>query len=314
MLTTQVVRTRKGRRAGFSLVELLISMALLGLVMAALMNVITRQQRFYRGAGEIMETRSQVRQGADILPAELRGLSGSGGDILAMGNASVDFRSTFGSSIACRTPTASSIAIPGPGQLAAGNTLTSWSDAPGVGDYVFIFDPGSRPGASDDRWITRRITGRATTVDPCVGTTYTGLGDATKSGVTLTLNVMLPATVTPGSPVRFWRRVRYALYQASDGNPYLGYCRSADAGTQCTNLQPVSGPYRALNNSSSTAGSNGLNFYYYDVNGLATTVPTSVARIEIALRAQSASRVSSGGSTAAFFKDTARVAVAIRNR
>jgi|SRR5690242_10508759 len=53
------------RRRAFTLVELLIVVSVLGIVMVALTKVIVGQQRFYRGASEMIETQDKVRDASD---------------------------------------------------------------------------------------------------------------------------------------------------------------------------------------------------------------------------------------------------------
>src|SRR5262249_39082452 len=142
--------------------------------------------------------------------------------------------------------------------------------------------------------------------------TFTTGTDSLLYGYTVTVSSALPNQVAAGTPIRFYRRVRYALYQASDSRWYLGYCRSMAIGSSCSTLQPVSGPYQAY---SATAGQSGLNFYYYDVNGNTTTVPTAVARIDIAVRGQSERPIRAfRGTGSTTFHDTTRVIVGLRNR
>jgi hypothetical protein len=120
--------------------------------------------------------------------------------------------------------------------------------------------------------------------------------------------------VIAGAPVRFFRRVHYSLYQASDSRWYLGYydCHVTNTPT-CTTIQPVSGPYRAYN-SNAASGLSGLGFHYYDVNGNVTTNRLLVARIELAVRSRTDVDVAPAGSAMSRYTDTARVVIGIRNR
>jgi prepilin-type N-terminal cleavage/methylation domain-containing protein len=305
-------------RSGFSLVELLVVMVMLSIVGGALVATIVRQQRFYRGASEIMDVRSQMRHGIDVLSAELRGISAAGGDIFAgtMTSTSVEFRATIGSAIICdMNGGANQIDIPPNMTLAAGNRLTFLGRRPQAGDGIFILDEGATESMVDDVWQLRNINSVATANDPCAGTPYTGVGDAAKSGLQITFDAPpLPATVVPGTAVRIVQRVRYGLYAAADGRTYLGYCESTSLGTPCATLQPVSGPYRAAD-ANDASGASGLNFYYYDENGNVTADPLLVARIELAIRGVSSNWVSrSGNAASGYFMDTSRVVVGVRNR
>ncbi len=302
------------RRAGFSLIELLITMVMLSIVGGLVVNTIARQQRFYRGASEIMDVRFQMRSAIDILSAELRGISASGGDIYAgtMTSTDIQFRSNFGTSIACRMlPLSNQVYLPPNSDLAAGNRLSFLGKQPVAGNGIFILDEGASEANSDDIWQLRNITAVANAVNPCTGTTFTGAGDVTKTGLLITFDAALPVTVLDGATVRLVQRVRYGIYQASDAKWYLGYCESADLNTVCATLQPAAGPYQP----SAASSASGLSFYYYNESGAITTDRLLVSRIDVAIRGISGNWVSRSGKAATnYFSDTSRVVVGVRNR
>jgi hypothetical protein len=264
-----------------------------------------------------MDVRSQMRSAIDILSAELRGISADGGDIYAgtMTSTDIQFRSNFGTSVACRILVGTNqIYLPPNQDLAAGNRLTFLGKAPVAGNGVFILDEGATAASGDDSWQLYNVTAAAPVVNPCNTTSYTGVGDATKIGYLLTLGAAIPGTVAMGATVRLVQRVRYGIYQASDGLWYLGYCEGADLNTGCNTLDPVSGPYRAAN-ANGAAGDSGLNFYYYDENNTVTANPLLVARIDVAIRGTSTNLVSRSGEVGEnAFTDTNRVVVGVRNR
>jgi hypothetical protein len=258
-----------------------------------------------------------MRSAIDILTAELRGVSAAGGDIFAgtMTSTDIQFRSTFGSSVACRIiALTNQIYLPPNSDLAAGNRLTHLGKTPVVGNGVYVLDEGVSDASGDDSWQLRTITAVSNAVNACTGTTYTGAGDNTKTGLLVTLDAALPATVKAGASVRLVQRVRYGLYQASDLKWYLGYCESANLASACNTLQPVSGPYQT-SDANDASGASGLNFYYYDEDNAVTTDRLLVARIDIAIRGISGNWVSRTGAAAkSFFTDTNRVSVGVRNR
>ncbi|HET7563559.1 MAG TPA: type II secretion system protein, partial [Gemmatimonadaceae bacterium] len=131
------------RRRAFTLVELLIVIAVFGLVMAAMMKVLVGQQRFYRGAAEMIDTQTNVRDAVNVLQSELRGLSASQGDILAMDASSISFYEPLGTSIVCQMAADRASVIIPPLQLAAENGLTSWVRTPAATDRVLFYDLGN---------------------------------------------------------------------------------------------------------------------------------------------------------------------------
>src|SRR5687768_2714337 len=137
-------------RPGFSLVELIVILALSTVVMGGLTSVLVRQQRFYRGTADLIETRSQIRQAAGIIPSDLRGVSTVGGDIISITDTSMVFRATIGQAVAC-VVVGNEIVIP-PLTLANKNTLASFAVTPQTGDTVFVYDDGPSAAAADDQW------------------------------------------------------------------------------------------------------------------------------------------------------------------
>src|SRR5438045_7425833 len=133
MLTERVARAR---RAGFPLIELLISMVLMSLVAGAIVKVLLRQQRFYNSTNDLINTRQQIRQAAAMLPADLRGISSVGGDISVMSDSALEVRSVFGSSVVCADTAGPLSTVPR--VLANGSTVTRWSRLPVVGDSLAV--------------------------------------------------------------------------------------------------------------------------------------------------------------------------------
>jgi prepilin-type N-terminal cleavage/methylation domain-containing protein len=318
--------TARARRAGFTLVELMAVMLLLGFVGAAILSVMMRQQRFYRAARDLIDTRQQIRQAVAMLPADLRGISSVGGDIYVMTDSSVEFRSTFGTATVCN-PNITVSKAPGisvaPLTLAKGNVFTSWSQTPVAGDSMFVYDDGASSNtSSDDIWQRYQISNVLTQTDGtksdgCL--TTTGLvqaGDVSKTNPAYQLftNGATPSkTIATGSAVRIFRRVHYSLYRsATDNKWYLGYYDCVTGRTPvCNAIQPIAGPFQAYANNSTS----GLQFTYYDSTGAVTATKTNVARISVVARGQGTQLVTlSGAGTPATFADSLRVEVGLRNR
>ena len=59
-------------RAGFTLVELVITLVLVSFVAGAIVKLLLRQQRFYNSTTELIQTRQQIRQAAAMLPSDTR--------------------------------------------------------------------------------------------------------------------------------------------------------------------------------------------------------------------------------------------------
>jgi type II secretory pathway pseudopilin PulG len=300
--------SRGSERGGFTLIEILVISVLTIIVLGGLTTTLMRQQRFYRGTAELIDTRSQIRQAAGILPFDLRGISTIGGDLLAMTDTSMLFRATIGSSVVCLKVDATTVMLP-PAVLANGNTLTSWSLEPGPGDTAFMYDDGPANAASDDQW---RAYALQVAPVPVVGgcpleTGFTSASDATTASYSLGLTSNLATGILVGAPVRFVRTTRYSLYPAADGNWYLGYC-SPTCGTG--GPQPVAGPFLPYGGGVTP----GVRFTYLAENGLVTATPSAVAQVSIVVRGETRGEVSISGTTQRVIGDSLRFTVGIRNR
>ena len=320
-----LTRSLRASRAGFTLTELIISMTLLGLIGSAIVGVVISQQRFYRGTNQLTDTRSQLRQISVVLPSDLRAISSAGNDIYFMSDSAIEFRSTFGSSVLCKTTvsgTVTTLVLP-PRAAVKGARWTSWSQTPVVGDSVAIYDEGATTSGKDDKWTVHQISGWTT----ITGDVANGCGSATKfvlaadlttanPSYRMTVTPAIAATVTAGSAMRFFKKTRYNLYrQASDGQWYLGYRDCVTLRTPvCSTVQPIGGPYQPY--ASATSGSSGLQFAYYDSLGAVTTNRLQVARISAIIRGQSTEKVQLNGMKSGWttFRDSLNIEVALRNR
>ena len=292
--------TRARIRRGLSLIEVIVVLALLGIAAAAVGRISVRQGENFRDVAGRTRARSGLREGAAVLAAELRGLSVGGGDLdaAAMGHASIAFRSTLGSYALCEPPPRNAreidvvdLADLGGGSGSAGQG-SGEVNAPSVGDSLLLYDSGDDLGGSDDQWTAMLIVSAARLQRSC-----SSLSQGLQRGVfRLGLSSAIDASMEPHAPVRTFRRVRYALYNSSDGLWYLGFsdCRPVVRSPPCIALQPVSGPYEPLAPPGARRPS-GLTFTYRDRAGVPTDDPASVASIEIVFRARAsdATRVAS---------------------
>src|SRR5207244_2923124 len=206
-------------RRGFSLIELMIALVLLGLVSAAVYKVLVNNQRLYLAQTQTIDLQQNIRAAAAILPAEFRELDAADGDITAMGPDSIRMRAMRQLSFLCATP-------------------------------------------------------------PLGG----GVGQ-----ITLTVRQ------TP-----IFGKVMYRVYQAADGDWYLGQKNPAATGT----IQPVVGPL---------TGANGVTFSYYDSVGVVTTDSSKVAQIQIVLRARTTSPIRGADGVQTYKVDSVVTLVALRN-
>ena len=291
-------------RAGTTLVELLVALTIFGLIGAVIMRVLIRQQRFYSRAAEITAMRGNTREITTLLPTDLRAISSGGGDIYAMSDSSIDFRLPTGQAIICKVGIGT-VVVP-PTTLASRSGVTSWTSTPVAGDSVLIYDEGATNSIQDDSWKAYKLTA-AVALGSCPTTTgFTATSAVGGAGILLTLAASPPATSPVGSMIRFFRHAHYSFYRTSTGDSYLGYYDCP--GATCNALVPVSGPFMPY-----AASGSGIQFVYYDSTGAVTANRANVARIDVAVRAQT-NPVTVGDAARAAFIDSLTFSTALRNR
>lgn len=309
------------RRDGVTLVELLITLVVLGIVGGTLITAIIRQQRVNARTVAMVDVRSQGRLTVGTLLSELRGVSPVSGDIIDMTSTSLRFRGTIGASVICwidagRTRFRVPPMVPlGVGAPEGGQVLTGFLDVnslPAIGDDAWVFDVSQPPGANS--WARLGLADATVTASGAAGCPFGVAGalltalDAANPSFEMRVGGALPPGVVVGAPVRFTREVRYRFFEAADGFWYLGYELCAPA---CGAIQPVTGPFAPATGVPATTG---FRFAYHDVNGNITANPLEVSRIEIVTRARSRDAVSSGAGARSVFVHTDSVSVALRNR
>jgi len=318
MTTTR--ESRHGRaRPGMTLIELLISLIMVGLMGGLIVGFLLKQERFYAGANEILQTRTQIRQASVMMPSDLRGISSAAGDIYAMSDTMIEFRSTFGSSYICRNDRSTSqIAIP-PVNLVKKSVLSNWTQTPTNNDSLALYVDSTNTAAKDDSWSFHRITTTTiamsnatpgcTSASGMMGTTDV---NSSNPSYNFTLSPQQSATVSAGAAVRFFKKVHYSLYHAADGNWYLGYydCRTSRTPV-CNTIAPIAGPLSAYVSGSPQLA--GLRFTYYDTTGAVTANRLAVSRISILLQGQGTRTIQLAGGSPTTFTDSLRIEVGLRN-
>lgn len=308
-------------RRGFTLIELLITLVMVSIVGAAIIGTFRSQQRVIRAMSDVGDVRTQLQTAAAVLPVDLRGISAVGGDILFMSDSAIEVRATVATSIVCQGVAGGTTVtmapagfIPSATSAAQNIRLTTVVLDPIPGDSLFIWSEGPTLAANDDIWTAAGgvpfiIRDTASAIGAC--TAPFGNNPALRAKIlTLDGGTPLPANITRGAALRVTRRIRYGLYQAGDGNWYLGF-RDGSVGS----YQYVAGPFLPY---AADPNPSGLRFTYYDtlnarVNDM--TQLTNVGRIQMTFRAKSSRAVSlSGSSDGRVREDSINVSVAIRNR
>jgi prepilin-type N-terminal cleavage/methylation domain-containing protein len=286
-------------RRGLTLAELVVTLALLGIVTAGICRGLLTSQRTYLAQAQRVELQQNLRAAAAILPAEFRELDAADSDITAMSATSITMRRTEQLGFLCVAPDV----------RAEGEVTLSVRQRPlfgarssfSAGDSVLLYVEGDPSTRSDDDWVRGQIIAASSRDCPDP--------DHARPGYELTLRLQPPGDphphpdvrggVTKGSPLRGFATVTYALYSSpTDNQWYLGQ-RLAGA-----TIQPLLGPL---------IGPSGLALSYFDSTSRPTDMLTAVAEVEIRVRGRTALPVRATGGGSAYVVDSLVTRVALRN-
>jgi len=284
--------TRPCRR-GVSLVELVVAMAILGLLGAAVLRAVLVQSREAVAVAEAVSVEGGARAGMLLTGSELRELGGDASapaDLIRLDEDSVTYRAARGLGITCgvaltqvRVLDTAPFPFSGLRDVAAGR------------DSLLLFVEGDSTSALDDRWLRLPIL--------TVGSSNCGGRRAIAIG-TPDMTASLPggglASVLAGGPVRTFEVMRLAEY-SSGGLRWLGVA-SVSGGEA---IQPVAGPL---------AGA-GLTLEYFSGAGSPTRDPVAVRRVRANLVVASERPVTglSSARAAAVMAETLRTELFLRN-
>lgn len=281
-------------RAGFTLIELIIAVAMSSIVLGAVYRILVNNQRFYRAQSQIVEVQQNVRAVAEILPAELRELDAADGDIIAMSADSLRIKAMRSFATICATPDAAT------GRIVLRNSLTfQYRAFDPTRDSALVFSDGNVQSTTDDTWLHSPVAAVATGVTCADGTAGTRL---TLTGMVGPGGIAQLANVTSGSPVRTFEVVNYRLYDDGTGTWWLGVRTYSSGAWSATS--PVAGPLRPAD---------GIAFTYYDANGAVTAVPANVAQIQLTVRGRSTQPIQVEGRPTGQYQDSLTAYVALRN-
>jgi hypothetical protein len=247
------------RRGGWTLHEMLISLAVMGGVFAIVAHQAATQIRLYSGAQQAATAQENRAQAQAIAERLLWSLAPKAGDVVVAQDSALQIRMEIGSSVVCSsTPGSVTLAS----STARGRVAGAMRDAPDAGDELAVLYHDSL-GTS---WLTVRVASAPTTA-PCVRF-------PAESGLELRLveSLALPA----GTAVRLLRPLRLSIYRASDSKWYLGAREWIGETARFNSIQPVAGPYAKYD---AVPERSGLAFVYRAVDGQRLSSPVDVARI-----------------------------------
>lgn len=273
-------------RRGISLVELLITMTLAGIVLSSVTMLMMRQARGYEKQRALTDAQETLRGASAVLGWELRHAATGESAPSAISANEVTFRSLTGTGVICGRHST---------QPRIGLWRTTGSFNTTVNDSALIWMIGR------DRWRVVKVTNTGTGGTMGIPSCNRWPGSANPDivleiAVTTKLDT---ASLFVGAPVRMYQRVRYAAFE-SGGRWWLG--RKVG---NAANWDQLTGPLLAP-----SAG--GLAFGYYDSLGVVTNVPARVAAIQYTLRAESQTAAPTPVGIRVLQKDSISTRVALR--
>lgn len=238
-------------RRGVTLVELLVALAVMGVVLGALGTALIRGFRVSQAQLVRSDMQANVRTGGLILPLELRELGYDSSivtgevtsDLVSIGASSIRYWAMRGWAPTCGTPSLSEVRI---------RTPVDGLREPSLTDRFLLFVENNPNTYRDDQWIPVTVTA----IDPdgdCDGNpamVLTTTPPEYAPGVSLTLS-----QVFVQGPVRWSEEMVMQTYTDAGGRTMLG-ARSVSAGE--SSLRQVLGPL---------SPTNGIRFRYYRADG-----------------------------------------------
>ncbi len=303
-------------RPGTSLVELIVALALFGVVAGAMVRALDRQARFHDGINRILEARTQLSAAHDAIAEELRPASSAAGDIATVTDSAIVYRALTGTGLVCVVaPAGVDLA---PGVVASGQRLSGFTSRPQAGDSIWLRDEGALPASSDDRWVPALVISAVPLTGACAGTPFVDpVLDAGRVGWRLTLSAAtsLPPTIAAGTTVRLTRLSRFALYRTSAGETALGWADWNPAAGGWNVIQPVSD--RLVPYNGARPGAGGIAFEAWDSLGTRFPPglpPAAAARLTVTARALTRGAVRLDGLVRGVRTDSLASIIALRNR
>jgi prepilin-type N-terminal cleavage/methylation domain-containing protein len=282
-------------RRGFTLIELMMSLVLFGIVSVPLYAILVNQQRTYRQETQRIDLNGTVRIGAAVLPAELRELDAgdpAGSDIISMTSSGIVYKVMRNVYFMCEDADVSA------NELAAYRDLTFGLRGPDPQlDSVVVFgdfDPKTR---FDDRWLHGSLTAASTAGAPCpdgapsIRFTVAGIPAADLAGA------------QRGAPLRFFEVAELTAYPDASGDWWLSGRRYEKATAAWGAWEPALGPLAA----------SGLRLTYVDSTGVLTSNPTRVARIGVTITGRTREPVYDRSGNLSYVVDSLVTQVALRN-
>jgi hypothetical protein len=275
-----------GRRAGFTVVELLLAMILFLLTSSMIYGSLNLMERVQRTTSEKAGSQVTLRSGTQTLGTELREVSSVAAlgtsDLITITDSSVTYWAMRSSGMTCQ--------VTGTGlRIKLGSTYSGYRSPVTGRDSLLVFADHDTLTTVDDQWVQLPILG-SPTASTCP--------DGTPALAITTPAIVVTDYQVPG-PVRTFELMKLGI-MTTGGRQYLGAQSLSGSGA----MSPVVGPI----------ANGGLQLVYRNQGGAVTTTPSAVRTIDIMVRSQSARPVTGllGGS-GTMLRDSLALRVLLRN-
>jgi prepilin-type N-terminal cleavage/methylation domain-containing protein len=219
-------------RRGLTLIEILITLVIVGVIGLAITRVITSQGRLYSQQTGVRDARSTARTAMGVMMNELRMVQDSAGvDSVATNGRLIRFRVPYRLGLLCGNAAggvATVAMLPTDSATLAMATYAGWAWRDPVSGRYTIQQPAAPTGGDAPVGVAAPAL--------CTGS---GAGQANLRPVTVagrstayfTVTPPLPGTPVSGSPVFFWQRVTYRFAPSTAFPGRTGLYRDVQGGT-----------------------------------------------------------------------------------
>lgn len=279
-------------RRGFTLIELVVVLGLMGIVLGALYQSILATQRTTTTQLQRIDLQQTTRAAALYLSNMVRELDAAEGDILQSQGTLLRFRAMRWTGILCSIP------FEAAGQVQftmRGDLLYGVRGPDAALDSILLYWEGDPSIRADDVWLIGGLESSAAGVCPSdgsAGSTLRVVISAASGG-----NAAATVGVTVGSPLRGFQIEELSLYPV--GTDYWMGRRTASRNGTWESVRPLVGPLTA----------DGLSLSYFDAAGAPPALTTGIASIGLTVRGRSMRQVSGKG----YLQDSIVTRVALRN-
>lgn len=273
-------------KRGFTIIELMTALVLMGIVSTAVYTLLVNNQRLYRQQTQRIELNDNIRSAMAILPGDLRELDASDGDIIEMTDSSITYKAMRSLYVTCAQVNGGEIHLRAISFVGLRGVTAEF-------DSVLVYADLQTSLMSDDAWRHVNVT-QVANENNCGG----------EASVKLSISPVIPSTDSALAeyPVRGFELVFVGRYVDAAGAVWLGARRFSKA-SGWSAIQPIVGPLQTR----------GFRLAYFDRAGVVTADPRQVARIRVTVVGRTAEPVRLNNGSMGYLADSLVTQIALRN-